>query len=369
MKNNFTKIKNIRVLDFGSTDYLDSQAIYHAVAHSFEESSPETLLLLSPLQTYVCIGYFQELEKEVDIEFCKKNGIPILRREVGGGAVLLDNDQLFFQFIFNKNKITKDVYKIYQQFLTPPVNTYRRLGLDVYHRPINDLQLEGRKIGGTGAVEIGLSTVIVGSFMFDFNYELMAKILKVSSEKFRDKIYQNIRDYVTNIKKEFLKLKKVPPSRDRVKEIFLEEVNNYFNAELEFKEKLQAHEINKLIGIRKKLTDKKWLLKKGKFLDRKIKITSDVSICEGSYKSKGGLVRIALSKQNDRILDIDISGDFTMIPSDSLDLIQKEIKSLKLDYHLIQSQIEKVYKRHNIQSPGLLPSDFATALKNIMEKF
>jgi len=369
MKNNFTKIKNIRVLDFGSIDYLDSQAMYHAVAHSFEESSTETLLLLSPLQTYACIGYFQDLKKEVDIDYCKKNNIPILRREVGGGAVLLDNDQLFFQFVFNKNKVTKDVFEIYRQFLTPPVNTYRRLGLDVYHRPINDLQIEGRKIGGTGAVEIGLSTVVVGSFMFDFNYELMAQILKVPSEKFRDKIYQNVRDYITNIKKEFSGLKKVPPSKERVKEIFLEEVGSYFNAELEFKDKLELHEIKKLIEIRKKMTGKTWLLKKGKFLDRKIKITSDVSIYEGSYKSKGGLIRITLSKQNERVMDIDISGDFTMIPSDSLDLIQDEIKSSKMDFNLIQLKLEKIYKKYNIQSPGLSPLEFVTALKNIIKNF
>jgi lipoate-protein ligase A len=320
------------------------------------------------LQTYVCIGYFQDLKKEVDISFCKKNDIPVLRREVGGGAVLLDNDQLFFQFVFNKNKITKDVYKIYQQFLTPPVNTYQRLGLNVYHRPINDLQIEGRKIGGTGAVEIGLSTVVVGSFMFDFNYELMAKILKVPSEKFRDKIYQNVKDYVTNIKKEFAKFKKEPPSKDKVKEIFLEEVKNYFNAELEFKNKLEANEIKKLSEIRRKLTGKNWLHKKGKFLDRKIKITSDVNIYEGNYKSKGGLIRITLTKLNDKILDIDISGDFTLIPSESLDLIEKEINGLKLDYELLQTRIEKIYKKYNIQSPGISPLDFISALKNMLEK-
>jgi lipoate-protein ligase A len=46
----------------------------------------------------------------------------------------------------------------------------------------------GRKIGGTGAASIGEATVMVGSFMFDFDTETMSRCLKVPSEKFRDKL-------------------------------------------------------------------------------------------------------------------------------------------------------------------------------------
>ena len=92
----YKKINKIRVLNYGDYNYLDSQAIYHAVAHSFEKNTPDTLVIISPFEAYACIGFFQDMEKEIDLDFCRKMEIPVLRREVGGGAVLLDNNQVFF---------------------------------------------------------------------------------------------------------------------------------------------------------------------------------------------------------------------------------------------------------------------------------
>lgn len=365
---NLKSNKKIRVIDYGYCNYLDSQAIYHAIAHSFNENSSDTLILISPIETYACIGYFQDLEKEIDIDFCNKNNIPVLRREVGGGAVLLDKNQLFFQFIFSKNRITRDVNLIYQIFLETAVNTYKKFGLNVYHRPINDLQIEGRKIGGTGAVEIGNSIVVVGSFMFDFNYDLMSKILKVPSEKFRDKLYQNMHDYVTNIKREFANLNKPAPEREEIKSAFLEEVSKKFNAYIEFANSLEKNELEKLDEIRKKLSDKDWLYKKGKFVDRRVKISSNVNIYEGNYKSPGGLIRVTLTKKDNKIADVEITGDFTMIPSDALNYIEDSLKDTAIDYDILNSKITNLYEKLKIQSPGVNPSDFTEAIKNILEK-
>ncbi|MDZ7839097.1 MAG: biotin/lipoate A/B protein ligase family protein [Actinomycetota bacterium] len=261
----------IRVINFGEVSWLDSQAIYHAVAHSFKPDSLDTITIMSPKQTYVSIGYFQELEKEVDLSFCRENHIPVIRREVGGGAVLLDSDQLFFHYIFNKDKLSRDVSKIYKRFLEPVTGAYRQLGLDVYHRPINDLHIDNKKIGGTGAVEIGNSMVVVGSFMFDFNYQLMPRILKVPSEKFRDKIYQNVKDYVTNISQE-CKNRSIPLfGKEEIYGVFLEHVQKDFNRTITVEEKLKPEEEEQLKLLSKTLTDESWLNKKGKFLDRKSK--------------------------------------------------------------------------------------------------
>ena len=366
--NAFKNIKSIRIIDFGDVSYLDSQAIYHAIAHSFNDNTPETITIMSPRETYACIGFFQDIEKEVDIEFCNKNNIPVLRREVGGGAVLLDNNQLFFHFIFNKNKVTRDVSQIYSTFLTPVVNTYNKLGLEVYHRPINDLQINGKKIGGTGAVEIGNSIVVVGSFMFDFNYDLMSKILKVPSEKFRDKIYKNIKEYITTIKKEYSLPDIEEPDRKKVKDTFLKEINKYFKADLIFNTKLTENEKTKLDEIRKLFCENNWLYKKSKFLDRKVKITSDVNICEGSYKTTGGLLRFTVTRHGNKIIDIDISGDFTIFPPEALKEIENAFTNAEIDYDLILKKIEQTYRVFKIQSPGIVPADYIEALKQILQQ-
>jgi len=235
--------------------------------------------------------------------------------------------------------------------------------LDVRHRPINDLHINGKKIGGTGAAEIGNSTVVVGSFMLDFNYELMPQILKVPSEKFRDKVYQNVKDYVTTIKKEFGIIGRSLPSREKILKTFLGEVSSYFNAELFFKNNLDDYEKEKLIEIRKLLLDENWLKRKGKFSDRKVKITTDVNLFEGNYKSAGGLIRITATLLGKKLKEIDISGDFTLTPPEGLSHIESCLTDIEVDYGNIYTKINEIYDKFKIQSPGVNPEDFVEALK------
>jgi lipoate-protein ligase A len=39
--------------------HLESQTIYHAIAHAMDGSTPNTIALVSPDRPYVCIGYHQ----------------------------------------------------------------------------------------------------------------------------------------------------------------------------------------------------------------------------------------------------------------------------------------------------------------------
>ena len=73
-------MKMIRLLDFGSLSPLRSQTVYHAAAYAFTPDSPDTIILVNSNQPYVCIGYHQDLEKEVDVGACEARGLPILRR-------------------------------------------------------------------------------------------------------------------------------------------------------------------------------------------------------------------------------------------------------------------------------------------------
>ena len=43
-------------------------------------------MLATPGEPYVCIGFHQDLEHEIDLEFCRREGLPVVRRETGGGG-------------------------------------------------------------------------------------------------------------------------------------------------------------------------------------------------------------------------------------------------------------------------------------------
>ena len=97
--------KKIRLLYMEGVSPLRSQTVYHAVGYAMKEDTPNTIIMVSPNAPYVCIGYHQDMQKEVDLDYCASQWTyPCYRREVGGGAVFLDNGQLFTQWIFHKER-------------------------------------------------------------------------------------------------------------------------------------------------------------------------------------------------------------------------------------------------------------------------
>ena len=150
----------MELYNFGKVPWEESQLLYHGLAQLGRES----LCLLSPATPYVCIGFHQDVVQEVDLEFCRANDIPVFRREIGGGAVFLDGNQLFFQLILHRDNpaAPKRIDIFYKKFLQPVIEVHQRIGIAAEYKPVNDLIVETRKISGTGAAEIGDSIVFVG---------------------------------------------------------------------------------------------------------------------------------------------------------------------------------------------------------------
>ena len=102
-----------------------TQAVYPTVAALMTEETPDTIIISQPSDTYVCLGYHQQLDHVFDRKVCVEKEIPILRRKVGGGGTYLDSNQLFYQCVFHQSRVPKDSKKVYEQRLTPVVNTLK----------------------------------------------------------------------------------------------------------------------------------------------------------------------------------------------------------------------------------------------------
>jgi len=137
----------MRLYNLGKVPWQESQLIYHALA----ELGWEALCLVSPAAPYVCIGFHQDAMQEVDMDYCKAGGIPVFRREVGGGAVYLDGNQLFFQLVLKKENpaVPKRKEAFYRKFLNPIINVYRQLGIPAEYKPVNDV-IAAKDIGDRG---------------------------------------------------------------------------------------------------------------------------------------------------------------------------------------------------------------------------
>lgn len=348
----------MRVIDFGFVSPLKSQAVFHGIAKAVGADDDPVLTLVNPESPYVCIGLHQEISKEVDEDFCKAEGLPIYRRRIGGGAVYLDRNQMFVHFIYPRRKAPEFAVNLYPKFIEPVVRTYRELGIAAEYRPINDIHVAGRKIGGTGAASIGEATLLAGSFMFDFDTANMARCLKVPSEKFRDKLKTTLDDYMTTMTKELDKL----PGRDEVKALFLKHCAAALHVD-PVCDQPTADELAAIAAEEVALAEPEWTYRQGrKFVDLGVKIASGLHLTESMHKAKGGLIRAHLLQRDGEIADLMLSGDFTCLPPEGIDRLADKLVGERLDQARLARAIAAQFAGLAIEMPGIEPGDIATAI-------
>lgn len=347
----------IRLLDLEEVSPVRSQTVYHAVAHTQTKTTPNTIILVSPAQPYACVGFHQDLAKEVDVAYCQANQIPVYRREVGGGAVYLDNGQIFTQWVFQPGTLPRNVeaqYKLYAQSL---VETYQALGIPAYLRPINDIHVDGKKIGGTGAAQIGPAQVVVGSLMLYFDKATMSKILKVPSEKMRDKIFESLEQYMVTMDELVPEL----PDRQVLKALYVEKCAEALQAEIVPGE-LTAAELEMAAQLDEQFVTDEWLYQKGHLKQVGVKIHQDVRVVETAFKAPGGLIRVTARLHHNQVEDIALSGDFTLLPATALGSIEAALRGLTASRDSLVAALQETYQRFNIQSPGVTPEHFSEAI-------
>jgi lipoate---protein ligase len=347
----------IRLLDLGLTPPIRSQTIYHAVGYAMGPEGPDTILLVSPDQPYVSIGRHQDADREVDLTYCAEQGLPVIRREVGGGAVYLDHDQLFTQWVFHAERLPPTVEGRFARYAETLVGTYRALGIAAEYRPINDIQVTGRKIGGTGAARMDLAEVLVGSLMFDFDVDAMARVLKVPSEKFRDKVHQSLIDYMTTMRRELGE----PPQRDQVIDAYLAACEAALGRTIERGE-LRPDELALAEQLDERFASQAWLEEAGGLHRPSVRIHQDVHVGEGMHKAPGGLIRCLAVLREDRLADVAFSGDFTVRPTDFPGQLAAALIDCPVRPDEVEERISVWYTKLRPEIPGVAPGDWAMAV-------
>ena len=345
----------LKLLNLEHVPDQQSMLVFHALARLGFEG----LVVVSPKIPLVSIGYFQDAAKEVDLRYCKKANIPVMRREVGGGATYLDENQIFYQCIWKKGNpnFPRKIKDVFSGLSEPAIATYGDFGIKTMFRPENDIiTKDKRKIAGEGGGDIGESMVFVGGLLMDFDYETMSKILKVPDEKFRDKVYKSMEENLTTMKREIGHM----PNRDEVVKSL---VNNFENKVGKFKEiTLDKTTIDKMIELERYFTSHEFLFKKTPRIPKGVKIREGVEILYSMYKARGGLIHTAQEIKENMIETIDISGDFQFYPKSELSGLEKELIKTKRKERVIIDKVEDFYEKNEIESPGVEPEDVTEAI-------
>jgi lipoate-protein ligase A len=337
--------------------WAHSQALYHAAAYLQHEA----LFILRPATPYVCIGFHQDAEQEIDLDFVRDNNIPVFRREVGGGAVYLDSGQLFFQLILRKNRpeLPENKELFYRKFLAPVIETYREFSMPAVYKPVNDIIANGRKVSGTGAAEINDMIILVGNFILDFNYEMMSKCLRVPDEKFRDKVFKTLQENLSSFQRETGHIPETRLLGDalmRRYEVIL--------GPMVFKTASDPELVAKAEELQAERYSPEWLFANDRRRPdaRQVKIREGVYVIQNMLKTPGGLIRVTAVNEDGKLHDVHISGDFFFYPAEDLPALEQSLEGVVADTGSVKETVTKFYIHKLVESPGILPEDFARVL-------
>jgi lipoate-protein ligase A len=296
--------------------------------------------------------------QEVDTEWCAAQGMPIIRREAGGGAVLLDAPHLFVHFIYPRRLAGGRAVALYPRFIAPLVETYRALGVAAEYRALNDIHVDGRKIGGSAIAAIGEAVVFAGMILFDFDAQCMARALRVPSEKFRDKLRTSLADYITSLRREL----GTQPPRERVVEMLLHQLPRTLDVEPargESRDDERAAIARRAVS----LLEPDWTYRRGRRLVADgVKLMAGAALVEIDRKAPGGLLRLCVLARDGVVIDLDLAGDFTCLPIDGPLKLASAMRWLRLDAADLPALIDRRIADLGLDMPGVTGADIAGAL-------
>ncbi|WP_163182903.1 lipoate--protein ligase [Neobacillus sedimentimangrovi] len=163
----------------------------------------ETYLLFYINEPSIIIGKNQNTIEEINTEYVEKNGIHVVRRLSGGGAVYHDLGNLNFSFI---TKDDGESFHNFRKFTEPVTAALKKLGVNAELSGRNDIEVDGRKISGNAQFSTKGRMFSHGTLLFDSEIENVVSALKVKKDKIESKGIKSVRSRVANIS-EFLEEK------------------------------------------------------------------------------------------------------------------------------------------------------------------
>lgn len=157
----------------------------------------DSFLLFYINEPSIIIGKNQNTVEEVNTEFVDANGIHVVRRLSGGGAVYHDLGNLNFSFL---TKDDGESFRNFAKFTEPVIEALAKMGVTAELKGRNDILVDDKKVSGNAQFATKGRMFSHGTLMFDTEIERVVKALKVKKDKIESKGIKSIRSRVTNIK-------------------------------------------------------------------------------------------------------------------------------------------------------------------------
>lgn len=318
---------------------------------------PDTIRFLRFPPTAL-IGRHQDLSREIDLDYCSKNDVGTVRRITGGGAIYLDEGQLGWELVFHRSSLgVAALPELAEKICNAAALGFQRLGVDARFRPRNDIEVDGRKISGTGGFFDSDVLIYQGTVLVDMNAQQMIQALKIPEAKLAKRDLDSAAQRVVTLKE---LLGDGLPAMDSIRNALIAGFEEGLGITAEAGD----------------ITENEETLARQYFADE---IGSDDFVAEidnpgddqtlaGSHTGPGGTIDayVKLEGPTKRILQRAlISGDFFVTPPRIVFDLEAHLAGTRLDE--IDDQIDAFFAANDVDMLSVSPDDFKASIANALD--
>jgi len=203
-------VKKWRLLRLKVNDAFTNMAIDEAITTARTEGLvPNTLRFYRWKPSAVSIGRFQDVNNEVHVENCTRQGVDIVRRITGGGTVYHDfDDEITYSVVVKETDFgTTDVVQTYNIISNGLIEAAKILGVEADFNPGDprncpSIAVNGKKISGSAQFHRHGVLLQHGTFLLDVDLEKMFTFLRVPWARNIEDVVCVARDKLTSIGRE-----------------------------------------------------------------------------------------------------------------------------------------------------------------------
>ena len=345
-----------RVIDTGLRPAAENIALNRVLLEARQAGEiPNTLRFLR-FQPSALLGYHQSAEQELDLDYCRANGIAVQRRITGGGAIYFDETQIGWELYLAKSDLgCADMAQIARRICEAAARGISALGVEAKYRPRNDIEVDGRKISGTGGAFEGNALMYQGTLLVQFDVEKMLRVLRIPAEKLSGKAIASARDRVVNLADLLGFTPSLEAVRERLTAAFAEDFRvSFAPGELTEPEQLRYQSALDEIDC-------------PDWVDLIARPAADMPLLSAARKFPGGLLRVnlAFDARTERIKQVWFSGDFFVSPKRVVADLEAALRDVPLAG--VEAGVDAFFARRPADLLLLTPADFAAVIRQAVE--
>ncbi len=172
-------------------------AMEEYIASTLTDDGCDDCFFLWQVEPTVIFGRHQVIENEVNLEYCKANGIQTYRRKSGGGCVYADRNNVMLSYITRNDNVEKTFSK-YLALVAEALQSI--LGISAVATSNNDLLIEGAKVSGNAIYHTDGKIIAHGTLLYDTVMKNMISAITPSREKLQKHGVESVRQRITLLK-------------------------------------------------------------------------------------------------------------------------------------------------------------------------